>query len=571
MNPSSDALTVQPLRETRSKPAPCADEVSSQDPPGFREYRAPQEHGELFLQPGFSDAADWLRCNMATSKNEAGPIGDLRCRARRQLIDDALQYTSAYRDVAWFDWQETSPIILAGHQPTLFHPGVWFKNFALSHLGQQTGAAAINLVVDNDVASGSSIRVPTIDSSSKTAKYVSIPYDRAGGGVPYEQTTIGDRTIFDQFDRQVRAAIAPIIADPCVDRLWQHARAAANRCGVAGCALAQARHGLEGDIGLRTLELPLGVVCRGSAFAEFALAILTNLPHFHRCYNGAADLYRAAHGIRSSAHPVPNLAVDGEWFEAPFWIYGNDAPVRKAAWLRLEDNQLIIADSTGQSSADARAADTDATNRHPITIDISHPKLAAEQLANVLSPNFKLRPRALLTTMYARLVLGDLFLHGIGGAKYDQLGDLIMRSFFSLTPPKFMVVSATIKLPGIDDVDHQEEIERLRCQIRQTRYQGERFVDQVSLDDGLLDRKHELLQSIPPRGKKKQWHDEIARINAALSTSLRPHRAALLRQLAGVQRDASSQSLLSSREHPFCLFPLRYLTETFQTLLGRRQ
>ena len=87
--------------------------------------------------------------------------------------------------------------------------------------------------------------------------------------------------------------------------------------GIAGCALAQARHGLEGELGLKTLELPLGVLCRTSAFAEFVLSILSELPRFHRCYNGAAVQYREAHGIRSTAHPVPNLAEQDGWFEAP--------------------------------------------------------------------------------------------------------------------------------------------------------------------------------------------------------------------------------------------------------------
>ena len=59
----------------------------------------------------------------------------------------------------------------------------------------------------------------------------------------------------------------------------------------------------------------------------------------------------------------------------------------------------------------------------------------------------KIRSRALITTLWARLVLGDLFLHGIGGAKYDQLTDLLIERFFGLTPPGFMVLSATLHLP----------------------------------------------------------------------------------------------------------------------------
>ena len=47
----------------------------------------------------------------------------------------------------------------------------------------------------------------------------------------------------------------------------------------------------------------------------------------------------------------------------------------------------------------------------------------------------RLRTRALTTTMFARYLLGDLFIHGIGGAKYDELGDEIARGFFGIEPP----------------------------------------------------------------------------------------------------------------------------------------
>lgn len=549
----------------RSQESP---ELCEQDHP-FRQYRAPREHGQAFVEPSFSGAGDLLRCNLEVINSHGGLLTDLRRRARRQLIDSACEYTGAYLDVSWVDRSKTSPIIMAGHQPALFHPGVWFKNFALSHLAAKTGSVAINLVVDNDVAAGSSIRVPTLDPDTGQARYKSVAYDDAGGGVPYEQTTIRDREYFDHFDERVQQSIRPIVSNPSVDRLWAHAKAAVARCGVAGCALAQSRHALEADIGLRTLEVPIGAVCRSTAFAEFVLMILAELPRFRQCYNDAADRYRGVHGIRSKAHPVPNLAEDGEWFEAPLWIYGDDAPSRRAAWVRLSDDELIISDRMDSDFRSGKPSSPAGQRRaaKEVRINIRHPKLAAEQLAAAATPRFKLRPRALLTTMYARLALSDLFLHGIGGAKYDQLGDMIIRSFFAVEPPRFMVISATAKLPGIVQDDHATEIRRLRRQLRDTRFQGERFADRVDLDADLLARKRELLANRPHRGQAKAWRDELDRINRSLSDSLSEVRFQLNHQLAQQQKEAASAAVLASREHPFCLFPLDYLTETFEALI----
>ena len=68
-------------------------------------------------------------------------------------------------------------------------------------------------------------------------------------------------------------------------------------------------------------------------------------------------------------------------------------------------------------------------------------------LAELPRRGIKLRSRALTTTLMARLILGDLFLHGIGGAKYDELTDQLFRRFFDIEPPGFMILSATMHLP----------------------------------------------------------------------------------------------------------------------------
>jgi len=521
----------------------------------FRRYQAPRQHGQALIEPALAAAPQMLRRNIECLDQHGQWLQRIRRSARRELIRAAVRYTSAYRDTAWVDQAQAIPIVMAGHQPALFHGGVWFKNFALSQLAKTTGSIAVNLIVDNDAATTSSIRVPMVDERTGIGTYRVIAYDRPPGGVPYEQTTIRDRHQFDSFDKHVAAAIKPLVATPCVNRLWDHARAAVERCGVAGCALAQARHGLEGELGLRTLELPLGVMCRSVAFAQFVDRLVSELPQFHQCYNRAADHYRIAHGIRSSAHPVPNLAEQDQWLEAPLWIYGDDRPERRAAWVCRRGDQLVISDRQGCE----------------VSIDAKYPHLAAEQLVAQGSPTFKLRPRALLTTMYARLVLSDLFLHGIGGGKYDQLGDLIIRDFFGIEPPAFMVISATTRLPGIAGKTVEalnSQAAALKREIRDCEYQGERFVDQVTLSPLDVQHKRQLLAEIPPAGQRWSWQREIEAVNRRLADQLAEYRTELTRRLAKVQQDQKAQTILAGREHPFCLFPLDYLTGTYQGLLS---
>ena len=517
---------------------------------------------KLSLIPEWEQAATMLRRNVLTLHGHGDDWSRLRRAARAQMIADALRYTSAYRDVGWAEQLVARQpdgalnIVMAGHQPTLFHPGVWFKNFVLGRIANQTDSLAINLVIDNDVAGGGSIRVPTLRAGSDEVVYTNVAYDRDGGGMPFEQTTVDDREVFDRFDQEVRREIEPLVKAPCVGELWRHATAAIDRCGVAGCALAQARHGLEADIGLQTLELPMSVASRGESFARFVFSILSDLSRFHDSYNSSTRVYRKAHRIRSTAHPVPDLNRDEEdgatWLEAPLWVYGNDSPTRKPVWAKVVGDVLTIGDRRGWE----------------LRLDLRHRDDAVAQLAASAGLNCKLRPRALLTTMYARCILSDLFLHGIGGGKYDQLGDMITRSFFQWEPTDFMVVSATIHLPGVRSRDFDSDIRRVRRRLRETEFQPENFADQAPLDPNALKRKIDLLSRIPPRGQRQDWHREITHVNRILSASLAEARGALRQELAGLRSAKESQARLTSREHSFCLFPLDYLVSHFDSLLA---
>ena len=516
----------------------------------FREFRAPKKHGAAVIEPSLAESGDLLDKNVGLLKTGNEFWSSLRESARAELIANAVRYTSAYRDASWAG-DSNQPIVMAGHQPAIFHPGVWFKNFALHEIARRQNAIAINLVVDNDVSSGSSLRVPSIDSRTGLASWSSAAFDTAGGGIPYEQRNIRDRVLFDSFPGQIRKTIAPLVTDPCVDQLWKHAQSALDRCGFAGCAFAQARHGLEGEVGLQTLEIPLGVACRSLGFCKFVMCIVSDLFRFQSQYNQAVGFYRKAHGIRSSAHPVPDLAVEGDWIEAPLWIYSDASPKRKSAWVRATDATLTISDREG----------------HSVSLPNQNNDRAAQELLHAMSSSFKLRPRALMTTMYSRLVLSDLFIHGIGGAKYDQLGDLISRSFFGVQAPGYMVISATVHLPGALADSSGEKRRDLLRKVRDTRFQPERFSQS---EQSLVERKRQLLSDIPPRGQRSQWHNEVLSLNRQMSSKLDGVRAEIAAELLQLQSRTETQAILTSREHPFCVFPLEYLVKTFQGMLDSR-
>ncbi len=528
-------------------------------PTAFQAYRVPRSDRSALIDPPLESAGELLAGNRLAAADwdiefSGIPIADLRRQARAELLRAATHYTTRYRD--YRGATGTDAIILAGHQPQLFHPGVWFKNFALSQLAAKLEATPINLVVDNDLRGSGSVRVPT-RSTDGSVHATTVAYDDPGASVPLEQHRIANRALFNSFDQRLAAAVEPWVSHPNVWELWPHAREAADRCENTGCALAGARHALEGEVGLQTLELPLSVACRSRSFAAFLVGLISELPRLHECYNASVKQYRLAHGIRSSAHPVPLLGEQDGWLEAPLWIYGDAAPQRRPVWVRASGDQIEISDLDGVCFR----IDND-----------PHDPRTAEQLFAAQSAHIKLRPRALITTMYSRLVLGDLFLHGIGGGKYDQLGDTIMRRFFEIEPPRFMVMSATLLLPGAaasggTAESAEQQVRQLRQQIRSTRFNPQRFADEAELPAEWLRRHRELLANIPQRGDKQAWHQQLQAVNEQLSASLQATRQQLYRELAETQERAKQQQLLASRELPFCIYPLEQLVETFEGLL----
>ncbi len=531
----------------------------------YRTYRAPRENGEALIEPALADCSRLLASNRANSAawtfDLCGvPFDEVRQAARDELVRDAVRYTSAYRQV--IDLPPDAAIVMAGHQPTLFHPGVWFKNFVLDEVANRAANVSvigINLVIDNDAAATAAVRVPVIDRQTHTVTGSTVVIDSALSGVPYEQTRIRDRDVFDSFGVRLAEAIAPLEsgpleAGPLVRELWPFAQAAAVRCENVACALAQARHALEGTLGLRTLEVPISVVCRSESFAAFTLSILNHLVRFRSIYNDAVIQYRQAHGIRSNAHPVPELAAEDDWIEAPLWLYGDDSPQRRGVWVRQVGEGIEISDRRDKS----------------FVLDRSRDRSAAAALAAQGGSNWKLRPRALLTTMYARMVLCDLFMHGIGGAKYDQLGDQILKRFYGVEPNEMMVVSATLQLPVADEFADARTPNQVRRRLRDLRFAPDTFPPQSPAAVSLVKRKRELLARIPASGSKRNWHVELTRVNQQLSELLSGERAELETALATAIAAASANSILRSREYSFALFNLESLVNRYRQMLGAK-
>jgi hypothetical protein len=171
-------------------------------------------------------------------------------------------------------------------------------------------------------------------------------------------------------------------------------------------------------------------------------------------------------------------------------------------------------------------------------------------------------------------VLSDLFLHGIGGAKYDQVTDQIIQSFFGFTPPEFATVSATLRLPIENKSDQSTQDSHWQQLLRELRFHPERYIEgdgvapegtQVRAAE-IIASKRRWLQTPKTLQNARERHVGISAANEALQPFVEQKRRKIEFESDESSRRKRAQAIIRSREYSFCLYPQRQ----FDGLLDNR-
>lgn len=515
---------------------------------------APKQDRAIVAEPSLDSVPDVVAANTtalerSTLKLAGRHLAALRQEAREAAVQAAIVYMTEAGEP--LPPQRESSILVSGHQPELFHPGVWVKNFALQGLARKTNTTSLNIIVDNDIVKATSlsylpINFPLPDVNQFPTKLPSLPFDTPSVHPPNEDYLVQNESLFAtyrnlfQFDWGYQ---------PFLHAFWDTVLAARTRTRNLGERLVTARRHWERQWGCHNLEVPVSRLCQTEPFAWFAGHLLCHLEDFHAIYNQSVRQYRHQHRLRSRNHPVPELGRQGDLWEAPFWAWNAGTQQRGRLFVRLQEKALAMVVNGTEWCWVARSPDA-----------------IADVWDALISQGKKVRSRALTTTLFARLFLADLFIHGLGGGKYDEVTDNLIRQFYGLEPPRYLVLSTTLLLPFPRYPGTRNESEKLHHRLRELQHNPQRYFDELdSIPEDALrlaQTKERLIQTQGTNRleRRRRFHD-LRKITDQLSAYLHVQKEMTEAELQNCRKQIQANDLLSKRDFSFVFHPEETLRE----------
>ena len=537
--------------------------------------KVPQKNKQIFLSPSGDKMGSLLEENEKIFSKYSfavfnQPFREVRENCRKEVIRRALKFSKKFDPAIE---EKINPayqyIIQTGHQPVFFHPGIWIKNIFINELLKSPlldRSLGLNIILDNDICKDLNLSLPALSSNGnlivEEINFLSLTLTP---NLPFEEHPCPSLELITKFTREVIDRLKPLESEnkDILNNFKNFARCLENSSRFCsqnykesnlGEFLSLARRFYEQEIEPVYLEIPFSQICDSDEFLSFFLEIIKNIESFSEIYNKKLDEYRKLFKIRNRAHPSPNLMIKKNFMEVPFWIWGKGDQRRKIFILNEEEKNYLYNDSYGKI--------------FPIENDGLKSLFSLKTLLK--ERGLKIRPKALVLTLYNRLFISDLFVHGLGGAKYDLVTDEIIKKFFKVEPPHFLVVSCTLYLdfkssPNASD----SKVSALKKKARDLEFNPQRYIDELALTKKeknqigeLAEKKTELIKKIKEASSPVEKHkisEEIKAINNFMGEKVRLIKHELNKKIEKEEEKEKQAKAYTFREFPYCFFSAKTL------------
>ncbi|MGB2783597.1 MAG: hypothetical protein WBC45_06610 [Atribacterota bacterium] len=539
-------------------------------------FKVPQKNKQIFLSPTGDKISSLLEENKKifseysfTILNQ--PFREVRENCRKEVIQRALNFSKKFDpDIE----EKINPayqyIIQTGHQPVFFHPGIWIKNIFLNELLKSPlldRYLGLNIILDNDICKDLNLPSPALSSNGNlVVEEINFLPSTLTPNLPFEEYPCPSLEFIAKFTRDVIRGLKPLESEnkDTLNNFKNFARCLENSSRFCsqnykesnlGEFLSLARRFYEQEIEPVYLEIPFSQICDSGEFLSFFLEIIKNIKSFSEIYNKKLDEYRKLFKIRNRTHPSPNLMIKENFIEVPFWIWREGDQRRKIFILNEEEKNYLYNDSYGKI----------------FLIEKDGFKSLFSLKALLKEGGLKIRPKALLLTLYNRLFISDLFIHGLGGAKYDLVTDEILKEFFKVGPPHFLAASCTLHLNFKSSPASASDfkIATLKKEIRDLEFNPQIYINELPLTkkeknqiEELAEKKTELIKKIKEALSPVEKHKiskEIKAINNFMAEKISLLRYELDKKIEKEEENIKQSKVYTFREFPYCFFSAKTL------------
>lgn len=513
--------------------------------------QTPTGHGEVLADPPYETWGGLVEANAALANSWdvliAGvPLARMRRDARREATASAAAFSRKLDILVDEAPVDPALLVMTGHQPELYHPGIWVKDFLLQRLAEETGATAIDVVVDSDAFDRVELRVPCLRPEAMRCTSVLAV---ASPDSCFSSTPAPTPKEVAAFREAGIEALATLPAPALTRHFALFAETLASASGDAGDlaeAITVARRRYEAPAGTTYLELPLTLQATTGAYLRFLTHLVLGAHAFCEAYNGELDAFRDRTSTRSAAQPFPNLRRTDDLIELPFWwIEGGR---RRSVWARSERPAIVVDDV--------------------VVIDLTSDPEEAFSLMLAAAP--MIAPKALALTMFERVFVADLFIHGVGGGRYDEVTDGVIRRFLGIEPPRYAVASMTLHLPLGGHEVTEEEVAAVEQRLNRLQHNPDQLLGEIEFDTvdereratSLSIEKTTLVAAIGrPDADKKMIGARIRDVNAALALLMEPLVAGTNDELERLKAQRDAGEVLTDRTYAFCLWDPREVAD----------
>lgn len=428
------------------------------------------------------------------------------------------------------DFPPGAPLVIAGHQPLFFHPGIIYKYLLIAR-ATAAGMAPLFVSVDSDPCDGFPVRLPCYDSERGNYSRV-VHMMTPAAQTEFYRDAAAEPASLEAFKKAALTDISSLPGDPFpygIEFLQTGLKGPFPKRMRDLMVLLRRRYAQ--DWPSPVLELPVSQLCGTREFYEFAFDMISRAAKVRELFNSALAAYRKEHHIRSKANPFPDLAMaENSACETLFWLV--DAAGRKPLFAKPgKGGTTVVLAGTEASLADA-----------------------GELMAVCRERGVTIWPRAVSLSLMLRLFIGDLFVHGIGGEHYDRITDRLIPELYGTSPPLFATASCTPAAPGMEDP--QPQLAHLKEKLREIKYHPESHINDTPEIGPLVAKKQKLVKAIKETGAdKKSIGLKISEVNANLNAMLAAKRKLFSEKIEKAEAELDRYRVIADRELPYFLYP----------------